>query len=148
MKVGHLVACLGVASVVLMGAAGSATAADEWYVLGEKTIKSGDPSTELKSKGDRWENDIKRIKISVQGADVEITKIVFRWDGRPDDDHEQCRSPEVGRRNGSEGRSGTQGPPRFGGSPVQDPWWCNEGHSQALGIRLSERRPTGYVVVL
>ncbi len=85
MKVGHMVACLGVASVVLMGAAGSASAADEWYVLGEKTIKSGDPSTELKSKGDRWENDVKRMKISVQGADVEITKIVFHWDGRPDD---------------------------------------------------------------
>ena len=85
MKVGYLVACLGVASVVLMGAAGSARAADEWYVLGEKTIKSSDPSTELKSKGDRWENDVKRIKISVQGADVEITKIVLHWDGRPDD---------------------------------------------------------------
>jgi hypothetical protein len=74
MRVGYLVACLGVASVVLMGAAGSARAADEWYVLGEKTLKSGDPSTEIKSKGDRWENDIKRTKISVQGADVEITK--------------------------------------------------------------------------
>ncbi len=85
MKVGYLVACLGVASVVLMGAAGSARAADEWYVLGEKTLKSSDPSTEIKSKGDRWENDIKRMKISVQGADVEITKVVLHWDGRPDD---------------------------------------------------------------
>ena len=85
MKVGYLVACLGVASVVLMGAAGSARAADEWYVLGEKTLKSSDPSTELKSKGDRWENDIKRTKISVQGAEVEITKIVLHWDGRPDE---------------------------------------------------------------
>ena len=84
MKLGNWVACLGVASVVLMGA-GSARAADEWYVLGEKTIKSGDPSTELKSKGDRWENDVKRMKISVHGADVEITKVVFHWDGRPDD---------------------------------------------------------------
>ena len=85
MKVGYLVACLGVASVVLMGAAGSARAADEWYVLGEKTLKSSDPSTEIKSRGDRWENDIKRMKISVQGADVEITKVVLHWDGRPDD---------------------------------------------------------------
>ena len=84
MKIGHL-ASLGVASIVLMGAAGSARAADEWYVLGERTIKSGDPSTEIKSKGDRWENDIKRIKLSVQGADVEITKLVLRWDGRPDE---------------------------------------------------------------
>ncbi len=85
MKIEHLAACLGVASVVVMGAAGSARAADEWYVLAEKTLKSGDPSTEIKSKGDRWEHDIKRMKISVQGADVEITKIVLHWDGRPDD---------------------------------------------------------------
>jgi hypothetical protein len=86
MKVRHWVACLGAASVVLMGATGSrARAADEWYVLGEKTLKSSDPSTELKSKGDRWEHDVKRIKISIQGADVEIAKIVLHWDGRPDD---------------------------------------------------------------
>jgi hypothetical protein len=85
MKLGYLAACLGVASVVLMGAAGSARAADEWYVLAEKTLKSGDPSTEIKSRGDRWENDIKKMRISVQGADVEITKVVLRWSGRPDD---------------------------------------------------------------
>ena len=85
MKLGYSVACLGVASVVLMGVAGSARAADEWYMLAEKTLKAGDPSTEIKSKGDRWENDIKRTKISVQGADVEITKIVLHWAGRPDD---------------------------------------------------------------
>jgi hypothetical protein len=68
-----------------MAAAGSARAADEWYVLSEKTLKSSDPSTEIKSTGDRWEHDIKRTKISVQGADVEITKLVLRWSGRPDD---------------------------------------------------------------
>ena len=68
-----------------MGAAGSARAADEWYVLAEKTLKSSDPSTEIKSRGDRWENDIKKMRISAQGADVEITKIVLRWSGRPDD---------------------------------------------------------------
>ena len=85
MKAGYLVACLSVASVVLMSAAGGARAADEWYVLGEKTLKSSDPSTEIQSKGDRWEHDIKRMKISVQGAGVEIRKIVLHWDGRPDD---------------------------------------------------------------
>ena len=84
MKVRYLVVCLGVAFVVLMGAASSAKAADEWYLLAEKTLKSGDPSTEIKSKGDRWENDIKKMKISVQDADVEITKVVLRWSGRPD----------------------------------------------------------------
>jgi hypothetical protein len=34
-----------------MGAAGSARAAHEWYVLGEKTLKSSDPSTEIEIGG-------------------------------------------------------------------------------------------------
>ena len=51
MKVRYLVASLGVASVVLLGAVGSARAADEWFVLSEQTIKSADPSVEIKSAG-------------------------------------------------------------------------------------------------
>ena len=51
-----LMAVFVVASVVLMfGAVGSARAADEWFVLGEQTIKSADPSVEIKSEGGRWE---------------------------------------------------------------------------------------------
>ena len=85
MKVRNWVMCLGVASVVLMGAIGSARAEDTWFVLGEKTLSSADPSTEIKSEGDRWAKDIKQVKFSVEGADVEITRIVLRWDNRPDD---------------------------------------------------------------
>ena len=31
-----------------------------------------------------WKEDIKKTKISVEGADVEITKVVLRWKGRKD----------------------------------------------------------------
>ena len=71
------------ASTVLIGAA-SNTKADEWFVLSEQALKSTDPSTEIKSKGEQWEKNIKQVKISVEGADVEITKIVLNWDKRPD----------------------------------------------------------------
>ena len=73
------------ASVVLMGAVGSARAADEWFVLSEQTLKSADPSVEIKSAGGRWEKDVKQVKFSVEGADVEITKAVLHWDNRRDD---------------------------------------------------------------
>ena len=73
------------ASVALMGAVGSARAADEWFVLSEQTIKSADPSVEIKSEGGRWEKDVKQTKISAEGADVELTKVVLQWDNRPDD---------------------------------------------------------------
>ena len=72
------------ASAVLLGAVGSARAADEWFVLGEQTLKSADPSVEIKSQGDRWKNDVKQVKFSVEGADVQVTKIVLLWDNRPD----------------------------------------------------------------
>ena len=80
-----LMAVFVVASVVLMGAVGSARAADEWFVLSEQTIKSADPSVEIKSEGGRWEKDVKQTKISAEGADVELTKVVLQWDNRPDD---------------------------------------------------------------
>ena len=50
MKRRYLVASLGVASVVLMGAVGSARAADEWFVLGEQTIKSVDQGVTIKER--------------------------------------------------------------------------------------------------
>ena len=119
-KILTLMALFVVASVVLMGAAGSARAADEWFVLSEQTIKSANPSVEIKSEGGRWEKDVKQVKFSVDGADVEITEAVLHWDNRRDDTI-SSRSPEVGRRNGCEGRSGTQRAPQGGDGPVQDP---------------------------
>ena len=85
MKVRSLVASLAVASVVLMGAVGSARAADQWFILGEQTIKSVDQGVTIKSQGGRWAKDVKQMRIGVEGADVEITKVVLGWDNRPDD---------------------------------------------------------------
>ena len=85
MKARYLGGGIGLASVVLLAALGSASA-DQWFVLGEKVVKAMDPNAEIKAEeGKMWKEDIKRTKISVEGADVEITKVVLRWKGRKDD---------------------------------------------------------------
>ena len=72
------------ASAVLLGAVGSARAADQWFVMGEQTLKSADPSVEIKTQGGRWQKDVKQVKLSVEGADVQITSVVLGWDNRKD----------------------------------------------------------------
>ena len=74
-----------IAAAVLLGAGGSVRAADEWFVLGEQPIKAVDQGVDIKSQGGRWETDVKQVKLSVEGADVQITKAVFNWDNRPDE---------------------------------------------------------------
>ena len=74
-----------IASVFLLSAAGSAGAAEEWFVLGEQTVKSIDPSANINSEGNRWKKDIKWVKLSAEGADVQIDKVVLHWDNRRDD---------------------------------------------------------------
>jgi len=78
-----LMASLVVAVLLLISAA--SRAADEWFVLSEQTIKSVDQGVEMKSAGGRWKTKVKQVKISVEGADVEITKAVLSWDNRPDE---------------------------------------------------------------
>jgi len=73
------------ASLALVSAAGSAGAADQWFVLGVQSIKSVDPSVNIKSEGNRWKKDIKSVKLSAEGADVKIKKVVLHWDNRFDD---------------------------------------------------------------
>ncbi len=80
-----LLASFVVASVILMGAAGSAKAADEWFVLGQQTIKAVDQGVEIKSEAGRLKKKVKQTKLSVEGADVELTKVVLHWDNRPDE---------------------------------------------------------------
>ena len=72
------------ASAVLLGAVGNARAADEWFVLGQQALKSADSSVEIKSQGGRWQKDVKQVKLSVEGADVQITSVVLGWDNRKD----------------------------------------------------------------
>ena len=83
MNKGHLRTVVSLASVVLLlGTLGTASAKDTWMVLGEKTIKSTDPSTEIAAEaGKTWKEDVKRAKLSVEGADVQITNVVFHWKG-------------------------------------------------------------------
>ena len=85
-KIRALMASFVVASVALMGATGSARAADDkWFVLGEQTIKSTDPSATITSEGNRRDKNVKQVKLSVEGADVQITNVVLHWDNRRDD---------------------------------------------------------------
>ena len=78
------VACLAVASFALVRDPGTAGAKDEWVVLSEQTIKAVDQGIDLKSEGNRWNKDVKQIKFSVEGADVDLTKVILKWDNRPD----------------------------------------------------------------
>jgi hypothetical protein len=86
MKIHSLMASFVVATVALIGVIGNAGAADDkWFVLGQATIKSTDPNVAIKSEGSRFDKDVKQVKISVEGADVQITSVVLHWDNRPDD---------------------------------------------------------------
>jgi hypothetical protein len=84
-KIHILMASFVVACVALLGSMGSARADDAWFVLSTQTIKSADPSVSIKSEGGRWDKDVKKVKISAEGADVEITSLVLEWDNRKDD---------------------------------------------------------------
>ena len=83
MKTRFGIARLIFASIVpLLAALGTANAADQWFVLGEKVLKASDPSTEIKAEeGKTWKEDVKKAKISIEGADVEIQNVVFHWRG-------------------------------------------------------------------
>ena len=73
-----------VASVVLLGTVDGAII-NKWFVMGEQTINSTDPSVEIKTQGGRWNKDVKKVKLSVDGADVQMIKVVLGWDNRQDD---------------------------------------------------------------
>jgi len=85
MKVRSSMVALGVASVVLMWTAATASA-DQWFVLGEKAITSSTTTAEIKAEqGKMWKEDVKKTKISVEGADVEIQKVLLNWNFAEDD---------------------------------------------------------------
>jgi len=86
MRVGHSLKVLALACVVLIAAIGSAIADDEWFVIGQRTIKATDASAEVTAEKGKWlKEDIKKAKISIEGADVEITKVVLHWNNARDD---------------------------------------------------------------
>ncbi len=73
------------ASAVLLGAVGSARAGDQWFVMGQQTLNPADSSAEIKSEGNRWQKDVKQVRLAVEGGDVQILKVVLGWDNRKDD---------------------------------------------------------------
>ena len=75
---------VALAFTLLLGVVSSVRAADEWTVMGEQVLKSADASVEMKTQGNRWQKDVKQVRLAVEGADVEITKVVLGWDNRPD----------------------------------------------------------------
>jgi hypothetical protein len=86
MKGRYLVASLAVAAVVLMGALGTAGAKDEWFVLSEQTIKATDPSVRITAEAGKWiKEDVKDVRVSVEGADVDLKKVVLHWKNRRDE---------------------------------------------------------------
>jgi len=95
--------------VASTGTVGTAIAADQWFVMGEKTIASTDPSTEIKSAGGRWDKDVKQVKLSAEGADVQVKKLVLHWDNRKDDTLEDVGTLKAGGEtapNNAPGRKG------------------------------------------
>jgi hypothetical protein len=87
MKIRSLIVGVGVAAIVfMMGTVGIARAADQWFVLSEQTIKSTDPSVRITAEDAKWiKEDVKDVRISVEGADVEIAKVVLHWNNRADE---------------------------------------------------------------
>jgi len=86
MRVRWLMGALGLASVVSMGVVGTATAKDEWFVLSEQTVKDTDPSVRITAEEAKWiKEDVKDVKLSVEGADVDINKVVLHWNNRADE---------------------------------------------------------------
>jgi len=64
----------------------TAGAKDEWFVLSEATIKATDPSVKITAEEAKWiKEDVKDVKLSVEGADVEIKKVILHWKNRPDE---------------------------------------------------------------
>ena len=84
MKAGYVKGGLRLASGLVLAVAlgGTASAADKWFVLGEKVLNSTDRATVIKAEeGKMWKDDVKKAKLSVEGADVQITNVVFHWKG-------------------------------------------------------------------
>ena len=113
-----LLASLAIGSVALMGALGSAGAADDkWFVLGQTTLKTTDPSASIKSEGSRWDKDVKQVRLSVEGADVQFTKVVLHWDNRPDDTLTDVGVVKAGGQTAAKDAPGIKG--RLKGATVQ-----------------------------
>jgi hypothetical protein len=69
--------------LLFMGAP-SVQAEEEWTVVAEHTIRSADQGAEIESSGGRRDQNVKEVKVSVEGADVNIKKLVLHWNNAND----------------------------------------------------------------
>src|SRR6185436_10088250 len=110
MRVRSVMGALVVASVVLLGAVGTASAKDEWFVLGEQTIKAADPSVRVTAEEGKWiKEDVKDVRLSVEGADVDISKVVLHWKNRPDDTEWMVGTVKAGGQTAAKSAPGHEG---------------------------------------
>ena len=55
-------------------------------MLSEQTIKATDPSVRITAEDGKWiKEDVKDVKLSVAGADVDISKVILHWNNRKDE---------------------------------------------------------------
>ena len=110
MRVRWLMGALGLASVVLLGAVGTASAKDKWFVLGEQAIKATDPSVRVTAEEGKWiKEDVKDVRISVEGADVDINKVILHWNNRPDDTEWNVGTVKAGGQTAAKSAPGHEG---------------------------------------
>ena len=84
-KTHNLAAFVAVAASALLLGTVHGAIVNKWFVMGEQTLNATDPSVEIKTEGSRWKKDVKRVKLSVEGADVQMIMVVLGWDNRQDD---------------------------------------------------------------
>jgi hypothetical protein len=110
MKVGCLRGAIGLASVVLLSAVGTAGAKDQWFVLSEQTIKATDPSVRITAEEGKWiKEDVKDVKLSVEGADVDIRKVILHWKNRPDETEWNVGTVKAGGQTAAKSAPGHEG---------------------------------------
>jgi hypothetical protein len=109
MKVGYLGRALGLATIVLMGVVSTARA-DKWFVLSEQTIKATDPSVRITAEEGKWiKEDVKDVRLSVEGADVNISKAVLHWNNRADETEWNVGTVKAGGQTAAKSAPGHEG---------------------------------------
>ena len=79
-------------------------------MLSEQTIKATDPSVKITAEEGKWiKEDVKDVRISVEGADVEISKVVLHWNNRPDDTDWNVGTVKAGGQTAAKSAPGREG---------------------------------------
>ena len=88
----------------------AAAATDEWFVLSEQTIKATDPSVRITAEDGKWKKeDVKDVKLSVEGADVQINKVILHWNNRKDETEWMVGTVKAGGQTAAKSAPGHEG---------------------------------------